>query len=115
MPVVGVRHLLLPILGGDPGPAEALGLILLAGLSLDLELIGVENTVLGRARTGPDRSLCASFPEGFLVISLLLHATKSVRGEEILLLDLLLRELLSTGLEALAASRALSLWLRRAM
>lgn len=86
-------------------------MVLLAGLSLDLELIGVENTVLGRARTGPDRSLRAAFPEGFLVISLLLHAAKSVRGKEILLLDLLLCELLGTGLEALATSRALALWL----
>lgn len=102
----------LPVLGGDPGPAEALGLVLLAGLPLDLELVRGENAVLVGAGARPNRSLRASFPEGLLVVALLLHAAQSVRGKEILLLYLLLGELLSAGLEALATARALALRLR---
>ena len=77
-PIVDVDDLLLPVLRGDSGPAEALGLVLLAGLSLDLELVGIENAVLVRARAGPNRSLCASFSEGLLIISVLLRAAESV-------------------------------------
>lgn len=71
---------------------------------MDLKLVGIEDAVLCRSGARPDRSLRSTFPEGLLVIPLLLHTAEPVRGQKVLLLYLLLRELLSTGLEALAAA-----------
>ena len=67
------------------------------------------------ARPCPNGRLCASLPKGLLVLTLLLYSAESVRGEQILLLDLLLRELLRAGLEALAAARSLALRLSRSI
>jgi hypothetical protein len=104
--------LLLPVLRCDPGPTEAVRLVLLAGLSLDLELVRVEDAILGLSEACADCSLRPSFSEGVLVLSVLLRAAKPVRSQEVLLLYLLLGQFLGAGLEALAATGALALWLR---
>lgn len=82
--------MLLPVLRCDPGPTEAMRLVLLAGLPLDLELVRVEDAILGLSEACADRSLRPSFSEGVLVLSVLLRATKPVRSQEVLLLYLLL-------------------------
>ena len=82
--------MLLPVLRRDPGPTEAVRLVLLAGLSLNLELVRVEDAILGLSEACADRSLRSSFSEGVLVLSVLLRATKPVRSQEVLLLYLLL-------------------------
>ena len=115
MAIIGGHYLLLPILRCDPRPTEAVRLVLLAGLSLYLELVRVEDAILGLSEACTDRGLRSSFPEGILVLSMLLRATKPVRSQEILLLDLLLGQFLGAGLEALATTGALALRLHGPM
>lgn len=116
LPIVSVYRL-RAVLRGYSGPAQALRLILVAGLSLDLELVGIEDTtaILVEPRARPNRRLRPSLPVGVLVLALLLHSAESVRSEKILVLDLLLGQLLRARLEALAATGALALRLRRSV
>lgn len=90
-------------------------MILVAGLSLDLELVGIEDAILVEPRARPNRRLRPSLPVGVLVLALLLDSAESVRSEKILVLDLLLGQLLRAGLEALTATGALALRLRRSV